>query len=100
MSSAAYPNTRVPGPDALAWTVGALTRPLQALIAAPALLFLITLVLMLFHPPDFHFHGFDRIAFGLLILVVLLRACLLRQPLHFGGSVAWPMLALLVLAFY
>ncbi len=54
---------------------------------------------MLFHPPDFHFHSIDRIAFGLLILVVLLRACVLRQPLRFGDPITWPMLALLGLAF-
>jgi len=58
------------------------------------------MALMLFHPPDFHFHSIDRVALGLLILVVLLRACVLRQPLRFGGPVAWPMLALLALAFY
>jgi O-antigen ligase len=100
MSSAAYPANRLPASEALAFTVGALARPLQALIAAPSLLFLVTLALMLFHPPDFHFHGLDRIAFGLLILVVLLRACVLRQPLRLGGSATWPMLALLALAFY
>ena len=97
MSSATA--TRIPGTNVLAWTFGASFRPLHALIAAPALLFLVTLGLMLFHPPDFHF-CLDRIAFGLLILVVLLRACVLRQPLQFAGSVTWPMLALLLLAFY
>jgi O-antigen ligase len=100
MSSVAHPASRLPGTNALAWTIGACFRPLQVLIAAPALLFLVTLGLMLFHPPDFHFHSIDRVAFGLLILVVLLRACVLRQPLRFGDPVAWPMLALLALAFY
>ncbi len=100
MSSAAYPANRFPASGALAFAVGAFARPLQALIAAPSLLFLITLALMLFHPPDFHFHGLDRIAFGLLILVVVLRACVLRQPLWLGGSATWPMLLLLALAFY
>jgi O-antigen ligase len=57
-------------------------------------------MLMLFHPPDFNFHSIDRFAFGLLILVVLLRACVLRQPLRLGGPVTWPMLAMLLLAFY
>jgi len=69
-------------------------------MVAPALLFLVTLALMLFHPPDFHFHCLDRIAFGLLILVVLLRACVLRQPLRFSGPATWPMLTLLLLALY
>ena len=55
---------------------------------------------MLFHPPDFNFHSIDRFAFGLLILVVLLRVCVLRQPLRLCGPVTWPMLAMLLLAFY
>ena len=75
-------------------------RLLHPLIVAPSLLFLATLTLMLFHPPDFNFHSIDRIAFGLLILVVLLRACVLRQPLRFSGPVTWPMLAMVLLAFY
>jgi O-antigen ligase len=100
VSSATHPATRIPGTNVLAWAIGTSFRPLHALIAAPSLLFLITLALMLFHPPDFHFHSIDRVAFGLLILVVLLRVCVLRQPLRFGGPVTWPMLLLLVLAFY
>lgn len=67
---------------------------------APSLLFSATLALMLFHPPDFNFHSVDRVAFGLLIFVVLLRVCVLRDPLQFRGPVAWPMLALVLLAFY
>jgi O-antigen ligase len=54
---------------------------------------------MLFHPPDFHFHSIDRIAFGLLILVVLLRACMLQERLQLRRSATLPMLALLLLAF-
>jgi len=99
MSSTAYP-TRIPGTNALAWAIGGAFRPLHALIVAPSLLFLATLALMLFHPPDFNFHSLDRFAFGLLVLVVLLRACVLRQPLQFRAPVTWPMLALLLLAFY
>ncbi len=57
-------------------------------------------MLMLFHPPDFNFHSIDRFAFGLLILIVLLRVCVLRQPLRLGGPVTWRMLAMLLLAFY
>jgi len=67
---------------------------------APSLLFLATLMLMLFHPPDFNFHSIDRFAFGLLIVVVLLRLCVLQQPLRLGGPVTWPMLTMLLLAFY
>jgi O-antigen ligase len=100
LSSTAYLARRIPGGNALAWAIGSSLRPLHALIVAPSLLFLATLALMLFHPPDFNFHSIDRFAFGLLILVVLLRACVLRQPLRFSGPVTWPMLALLVLAFW
>jgi putative inorganic carbon (HCO3(-)) transporter len=99
MSSNAYPAARIPGGSVLARTVGASLRPLHALIVAPAVLFLATLGLMLFHPPDFNFHSIDRFAFGLLILVVLLRACVLRESLRFDTPVTWPMLALLLLAF-
>lgn len=66
---------------------------------APSLLFLTTLALMLFHPPDFNFHSVDRVAFGLLIFVVLLRVCTLRDPFEFRGLVTCPMLALVLLAF-
>jgi hypothetical protein len=99
MSSAAHP-VQIPGVNILAGAIGASFRPLHGLIVAPSLLFLLTLALMLFHPPDFHFHCLDRVAFGVLILIVLLRACVLREPLRFGDRVTWPMLALLLLAFH
>jgi len=100
MSSTPYPATRIPGSNVLAWTIGNLFRPLHGLIVAPSLLFLATLALMLFHPPDFNFHSVDRVAFGLLIFVVLLRVCALRNPLQFRSLVTCPMLALVLLAFY
>ncbi|MGA9965627.1 MAG: O-antigen ligase family protein [Terriglobales bacterium] len=99
MASTAYPGTRIPGGSLLAWAIGNSFRPLHALIVAPSLLFLATLALMLFHPPDFNFHSIDRCAFGLLILVALLRACLLRQLPRFRAPATWPMLAMLLLAF-
>jgi len=71
---------------------------LHGLIVAPSLLFLTTLAFMLFHPPDFNFHSIDRVAFGLLIFVVLLRACVLRDPLQLHSFVTFPMLALMLLA--
>jgi len=98
MSSSTYPQARIPSSSVLTWAIGTSFRPLHALVVAPSLLFLATLALMLFHPPDFNFHSIDRFAFGLLILVVLLRACVLRRPLRFAGPVTLPMLALLVLA--
>jgi O-antigen ligase len=100
MSSAAYPAPRISSRYVLAWAIGNSFRPLHALIKAPSLLFLATMVLMLFHPPDFNFHSIDRFAFGLLILVVLLRACVMRQPLQFRAPVTLPMLALLLVALY
>ena len=100
MSSTAYPETRIADGSLLAWAIGNSLRPLHALIVAPSLLFLATLALMLFHPPDFNFHSIDRCAFGLLILVALLRACVLRQPPQFRAPATWPMLAMLLLAFY
>ncbi|HEV2965007.1 MAG TPA: O-antigen ligase family protein [Candidatus Angelobacter sp.] len=100
MSSTAYPVARIHSGNLLAWVIGGAFRPLHALIVEPSLLFLAALGLMLFHPPDFNFHSIDRFAFALLILVVLLRVCVLRQPLQFRAPVTWPMLALLLLAFY
>jgi O-antigen ligase len=99
MSSIAHPANHIPGSGALAWAVGASFRPLHALVVAPGLLFLATLALMLFHPPDFHFHSIDRIALGLLVTVVLLRTCVLHTPMVLRGPLALPMFAMLVLAF-
>ena len=43
------------------WTVVTAFRPLHALMAAPAILFLATLTVMLFRPPDLQFYWLDRI---------------------------------------
>ena len=85
--------------DFIAHALGLLLRPLQAMMAAPDVVFLAALGLMLFHSPDFNFYSLDRIAFGVLILVVFLRICVLRLPLPVERRVTLPMLALLVLAF-
>src|SRR5207245_7194384 len=79
-------------------TVAVAVRPLHALIAAPCLLFLATLTLMLFRPPDLQFYAADRIAFLLLVMIVLLRASILRQPFWIIRSVSLPMIGLLLLA--
>jgi len=86
-----------PDSPARAWEV--LLRPLQAMIAAPDIVFLAALGLMLFHSPDFNFYSIDRIAFGLLILVIFLRVCVLRLPLHMEKQVTLPLFALVGLAF-
>jgi putative inorganic carbon (HCO3(-)) transporter len=54
---------------------------------------------MLFRPPDVKLYDLDRLAFVLLVLVVSLRALVLRQSLRITGPVTWPMLGLLLLAF-
>jgi len=100
MSSTPHPALRIPGSNLLARAIGNSFRPLHGLIVAPSLLFLATLALMLFHPPDFNFHSVDRVAFGLLIFVVMLRVCALQDSLQFRSLVTYPMLALVVLAFY
>ena len=71
--------------------------PLQALMAAPAMLFLATLAVMLFRPPDLQFYWADRIAFVLLVFVVVLRTLLLRRPLSIANPAMWPMAALILI---
>ena len=80
------------------WTVVTAFRPLHALMAAPAMLFLATLTVMLFRPPDMQFYWLDRIAFLLLVFVVLLRALVLRRRLAIAAPAMWPMAGLLLLA--
>ena len=76
----------------------AIFRPLHALLATPSILFIVAMGLMLFHPPDFHF-VLDRLAVAVLIFVMFLRVCALRQPIHLYLPVTLPLFALLVLAF-
>lgn len=85
--------------DFLSQAMAGLLRPLQAVIAAPDLVFLAALGLMLFHSPDFNFYSIDRAAFGLLLVVVLVRVCTLRLPLAIERRILLPMLGLLLLAF-
>lgn len=66
-------------------------------MAAPAVLYIATLTVFLFRPPALEFHFVDRIAFGLLVSVVGLRAVVLRQSLPRSG-LTWPMACLAVLA--
>jgi O-antigen ligase len=93
---AAAPTLRT---EILATSVTVAVRPLHALITAPSLLFIATMWLVLFHPLDAPVQSYDRFAFGILVFVVFMRACALREPLRLGGLVTWPMLGLLVLAF-
>ena len=86
--------------ELVGWSVSACFRPLHALMAAPALLFLFTMTVMLFRPPDYRFHSYDRFAFVLLVLVVLLRSWTMQAPIRIAGPVTLPMFALLALALY
>ena len=88
---------RIPAGELPQWTALTALRPLHALMAAPSLLFLATLTVMLFRPPGVELYRMDRIAFLLLVFVVLLRAFCLQQSLRVAGPVTWPMLGLVVL---
>lgn len=69
-------------------------RPLQALIAAPTLLFLTALTAMLFCHPDVSFHRLNRVTFALLIVGVVGRAVVLKQEVLRLDRLSWPMIAL------
>jgi putative inorganic carbon (hco3(-)) transporter len=75
-----------------------LFAPLQAGMAMPVALYLATLTIMLFRPPEVEFYSVDRIALLVLVFVVVLRALALRQPLRVTGWLLFPMAALTVLA--
>ena len=86
------------GTDLLVWAGKVVLRPLQALMAAPSLLFLAALTAMLLRPPDVKFYEIDRVAFGLLVVGVAGRAVVLRQRLFVVERVTWPMIGLTALA--
>jgi O-antigen ligase len=73
-------------------------RPLQAVMAAPALLFLAALTAMLLRHPDVRFYEIDRVAFALLVVGVVGRAMIFRQPLFLMERATWPMIGLALLA--
>ena len=58
------------------------------------------MTVMLFRPADYRFHSYDRFAFVLLIFVILLRSWTTRIPVRIAGPLTWPLLGLLLLAFY
>lgn len=84
-------------PSVAHWSAISAIRPLHALMVAPSLLFLATLGVMLFRPPDVQFCCLDRVAFFLLLFVASLRALVLRRPLSIVDPAMWPMAALLLL---
>lgn len=85
--------------ESLLWRVPeVLLRPLQLTLNFPATLYLTTLVIFLFKPPDLNLHHVDRIAFCVLCFFVALRALALRQTIPFIANLSLPMLGLICLA--
>ncbi len=84
--------------DLSVWAAEIALRPIQALMLAPALLYLATLTVMLLRNQDFPFYELDRVAFGLLVMGVVGRAMILRQRLFVVERITWPMLGLTALA--
>lgn len=82
------------GSALLAGVVQSCLRPVQALVASPAPLFLLALTAMLFGHPDAPFHKINRVTFVLLVLVVAGRAIVLRQPIFRLERASLPMIAL------
>ena len=98
MSSTTDISHRFSGSEVLSGIGITAIRPLHALLVAPCLLFLGTLIIMLFRPPDLQFYQIDRIAFLLLASMVVLRTFVLRQPLQFVPGITLPMIVLMLLA--
>ena len=97
-ASAFHHPTRAWPADFTASPVKFALAPLYALTAAPSLLFLAALAAMLLRHPDVQFHEIDRIAFGLLLVGVLGRAIVERQPLVLRDRIVWPMLGLVLIS--
>ena len=95
MSSAGQISVRNSAPALAGWTLATAFRPLHALVAAPSILFLTTLAVMLFRPPDLQLYWLDRIAFLLLVFVVALRQLVLRRRVTIAIPALWPMASLL-----
>ena len=98
MSAAAPDAMRLWAQELPARVTAAALRPLQILTAAPSLLFLLALTAMLLRHPDVRFYQIDRVAFGLLVVGVSVRAVVLRQPLFVIAGATWPMIGLILLA--
>ncbi len=80
------------------WGTRAFLAPLQLLVAAPNFLFLAALTAMLLRHPDVRFYEIDRVAFGLLVLGVVGKAVIRREPLIVIERATWPMIGLTALA--
>jgi putative inorganic carbon (HCO3(-)) transporter len=87
------------GAGSPAWYgVGLLLRPLQIGLAFPSVIYLVTLTVFLFRPPDLDFYHADRIALSVLVFVVGLRLLALREAIPFVAGISLPLGGLVVLA--
>jgi O-antigen ligase len=84
--------------NAAAQGFGLFLLPIQAIMAAPVVLFLIALTAMLLRHPDVPFYEIDHVAF-VLLLVGIVGSALLRgaRPRIFTRA-TWPMIGLTLLA--
>ena len=77
---------------------GLLLRPLHLGLAYPSILYVGAMTVFLFRPPDLFSYYADRVAFGLLVFFVLLRALALREKVPFVAALSLPMLGLIGMA--
>ncbi len=81
------------------WTLASwLLRPLHLALAFPSILYLATMTVFLFRPPDIHAFYADRITFAALVFFVTLRTMALHQRFPFVAGLTLPMMALTALA--
>src|SRR5262249_35601169 len=84
--------------DLLGGILACCIRPVQAMICEPSFVFLGAMAIMLFRPPDYRFHSYDRFAFALLVVIVFLRCVTLRERISLADSIKWPMIGMVILA--
>jgi len=77
---------------------GLLLRPLHLGLAYPSILYVGAMTVFLFRPPDLFSYYADRVAFGLLVFFVLLRALAMREKVPFVAALSLPMLGLMGMA--
>jgi O-antigen ligase len=81
------------------WRAAAvMLRPFYLGLIFPSILYVAAMTIFLFRPPDLFSFYADRIAFGVLVFFVSLRAMALRQKIPFFASLSLPMLGLMALA--
>src|SRR5262249_23299850 len=79
----------------------AMELPLRGLhlgLSFPSVLYLVTLVVFLFRPPDLDFYHADRVALGVLVFLVTLRLLADHGTIPFRMGVSLPLLGLASLA--